>query len=164
MKFDFGGRVWLTFTWVIALCKNSVFRTFLFHLSTYWVEISYMNLSWRNTGQVRLWSHLTYFYMSYCPLLKFRFPVFSLSSFDILTWNSIWGMNLYSHNTGNFSLLYPFIYSFWSYASLKFVGTGRGHVLLQQYLQYACSNRMSKNSSRLAMLVWISKYLYTAVA
>ena len=40
IKFDFG-RVWPTFTWVIALCKNFVFRTFLCHLSTYWVEISY---------------------------------------------------------------------------------------------------------------------------
>ena len=38
----------------------------------------------------------------------------------------------------NFSLLYPLMYSFWSYASLKFVEAGRGHVLLQQYLQYAC--------------------------
>ena len=26
------------------------------------------------------------------------------------------------------------MYSFWSYASLKFVGAGRGHVLLQQYV------------------------------
>ena len=53
VKFDFG-RVWPTFTWVIALCKIVVFRTFLCHLSTYWVEISYMNLSWHNAGQVRL--------------------------------------------------------------------------------------------------------------
>ena len=53
-------------------------------------------------------------------------------------WHQIWGIDLYWHNTENFSLLYPFMYSFWSYASLKFVGAGRGHVLLQQYLQYAC--------------------------
>ena len=181
-----------------------------------------MNLSWHNAGQVRLWSRLTYFYMSYCPLQKCRFPDFSLSSFDILTWHlswhntgqvlilscwptftwvialcknlvfrtffsclgiltwhfgiwicldkfdfycvlpdctpkiffclnfrtflchlarywhQIWGIDLYWHNTENFSLLYPFMYSFRSYASLKFVGAGRGHVLLQQYLQYAC--------------------------
>ena len=93
IKFDYG-CVWSTFTWVIALCWNFVFWTFLCHLSTYWVEISYMNLSWHNTGQVRLWSRLTYFYMSYCPLLKFRFPDFSLSSFDILTWNLIYGFFL----------------------------------------------------------------------
>ena len=89
IKFDFG-CVWPTFTWVIALCKKSVFRTFLCHLSTYWVEISYMNLSWHHTGQDRLWSRLTYFYMSYCPLQKFRFPDYSLSSFDILSWNFIY--------------------------------------------------------------------------
>ena len=89
IKFDFG-RVWPTLTWVIALCKNFVFRTFLCHLSTYWVEISYIDLSWHNTGQVRLWSRLTYFYMSYCPLQKFRFPDFSLPSFDKLSWNFIY--------------------------------------------------------------------------
>ena len=33
------------------------------------------------------------------------------------------------------------MYSFWSYASLKFVWAGRGHVLLQQYLQYACCSK-----------------------
>ena len=86
--------------------------------------------------------------MSYCPLQKFSFPNFSLLSCKILTsnflcrltryWQQIWGMKWYWHNTENISLLYPFIYSFWSYDSLKIVGTGRGHVLLQQYLQYAC--------------------------
>ena len=93
IKFDFG-HVCSTFTWVIALCKNFVFRTFLCHPLTYWVEISYMNLSSHNTGQVRLWLCLTYFYMSYCPLLKFCFPDFSLSSFDILTSNFIYGFVL----------------------------------------------------------------------
>ena len=95
IKFDFD-RVWPTFTctWVIALCKKFVFRTFLCHLLTYWVEISWMNLSWHKTGQVRLWSRLTYFYLIYCPLQKFRFPEFSLSSFDILTWNFIYGFVL----------------------------------------------------------------------
>ena len=43
-----------------------------------------MNLSWHNTGHLQLWSRLTYLYMSCCPLLKFRFPDFSFSSFDIL--------------------------------------------------------------------------------
>ena len=89
IKFDFG-RVWPTFTWVIALCQIFVFRTFLCHFSTYWVEISYINLSSHNTGQVRLWLRLTYYNMSYCPLLKFRFPDFSLLSFDILSWNFIY--------------------------------------------------------------------------
>ena len=89
IKFDFG-CVWPTFTSVIALWNNFIFRTFLCHLSTYWVEISYINLSWHNTGQVRLWLRLTYFYMSYCPLQKFHFLDFSLSSFDILSWNFIY--------------------------------------------------------------------------
>ena len=75
------------FTGVIALCKNFVFQTFLSFLLWYWPEICNMNLSWHDTDQVRLLSRLTYFYMSYCPLLKFLFPDFSLSSFDIFTWD-----------------------------------------------------------------------------
>ena len=60
IEFDFG-CVWPTFTWVIALCWNFVFQTFLCHLSTYWLEISYMDFSWHNTGQVLILSCLTYF-------------------------------------------------------------------------------------------------------
>ena len=93
IKFDFG-RVWPTITWVIALCKNFVFWTFLCHLSAYWVEISYMNWYWQNTGEVRLWLRLTYFYMTYCPLHKFRFLDFILSSFNILSWNFIYELVL----------------------------------------------------------------------
>ena len=65
----------------------------------------------------------------FCLNLVFRTFLCCLARY----WHQIWGMNLYWHNTENFSLLYPFMYSFWSYASLKFVGAVRGHVLLQQY-------------------------------
>ena len=43
----------------------------------------YMDLSWHNTDQVRDSSRLTYFYRSYCPLLKFRFANISLFVWDI---------------------------------------------------------------------------------
>ena len=82
VTFDFG-CVWPTFTWVIALCKNFVFQIFLCHLLTYWLEISYIDLSWHNTGQVLILSCLTYFELSYCPLQKFSFL---FSCFGILTW------------------------------------------------------------------------------
>ena len=87
IKFDFC-HVWPSITRFIAVCKNFVFQTFLSCLLWYWLEIWYMNLSWHNTDQVLL--RLTYFYMSYFPLLKFRFPDFSLSSFEILIWNFIY--------------------------------------------------------------------------
>ena len=76
-------------------------------------------------------------------------------SFQIF-WHQVWGMNLYWHNTEQNSLIWSFgsyaslkfvgagrghvtlIWSFGSYASLKFVGADRGHVLLQQYLKNAC--------------------------
>ena len=67
-----------TFTGVIALCTNLVFRTFLCSLIKHWLQIWYMNWSWLNTDQVRGWSRLTYFYTNYCPLLKFSFSDFSL--------------------------------------------------------------------------------------
>ena len=69
---------------------TSVFWTFLCRLLRYWLEIWYMNLSWHNTDQDRVLSRLTYFYRSYCPLLKFSFPDFYLPSFEILTWNLVY--------------------------------------------------------------------------
>ena len=86
IKFEFR-HTWPTFTGVIALFYNFIFQTFLCSLLRYWLQIWYMNLSWHNTDQVRVLSLLTYFYRSYCPLLKFSFPDFSLQSFEIL--NSI---------------------------------------------------------------------------
>ena len=88
IKFE-SSHAWLTFTGVIALCYNLVFRTFLCRPLRYWLAIWYMNLSWHNTDQVWVLSRLTYFYRSYCPLLKFSFPFFSLPSFEILTWNLV---------------------------------------------------------------------------
>ena len=49
-----------------------------------------MNLSSHNIDQVRVSSRLTYFYRSYCPLLRFSFPDFSLLSFEIMTWNLVY--------------------------------------------------------------------------
>ena len=69
---------------------HAVFRTFLSHPLRYWLEIWYMNLSCHNTDQVRVSLRLTYFYKSYCPLLKSSFPDFSLPSFEILTWNLVY--------------------------------------------------------------------------
>ena len=75
IKFEFR-HAWLTFTGVSALCWNLVFRTFLCCLLRYWLEIWYMNLSWHNTDQVRVLSHLTYFYRNHCPLLNLVFRTF----------------------------------------------------------------------------------------
>ena len=65
VKFDFC-QVWPTFSRVIALCKNLVFRTFLSRLLWHRLEIY-------NTDQVGLLLRLTYFEMSYYPLLQFQF-------------------------------------------------------------------------------------------
>ena len=89
IKFEFR-HAWRMFTGVIALCWNLVFRVFLCRLLRYWLKIWYMNLYWHNIDQVRVSLRLTYFYRSYCPLLKFSFPDFSLLSFEILTWNLVY--------------------------------------------------------------------------
>ena len=73
-----------------SVCHTSVFRTFLCRLLRYWLEIWYMKLSWHYTDQVRVWSRSTDFYRSYCPLLKSSSPDFSLSSFEISTWNLVY--------------------------------------------------------------------------
>ena len=82
INFDFC-RVWLSFTWVIALCSKLVFRTFLSCLLKYLLEILCMHLSWCLTDKVWLLLHLTYIYMSYCPLFKFIFTDFSQLSLEI---------------------------------------------------------------------------------
>ena len=89
IKFEFG-HAWPTFTGVIALYSNLVFRNLLSLCLRYWLAIWYMKLSWHNTDHVRVLSRWIYFYRSYCPLLKFSFPDFSLQLFEILTWNLIY--------------------------------------------------------------------------
>ena len=116
VKFEFC-RAWLTFTGVIALCWNLVFRVFLSRLLRYWLEIWYMNSSWYNTDQVRVSLRLTCFYRSYCPLLKFSFLDFSLLSFEILTWNLVY-MNLSWHNTDQVRLSSRLTYFYRSYCPL----------------------------------------------
>ena len=75
-----------------------------------------MNLSRHNTGQVRLWLCLTYFNMSYCPLLKFRFRTFlcHLSTY----WVEISYMNLSWHNTVQVRLWLRLTYFNMSYCPL----------------------------------------------
>ena len=117
---------WPTFTWVIALCKNLVFRTFFSCLGI---------LTWH----FGIWICLDIIQIKfdfYCVWPDCTPEIFFCLNFSTFLchlaryWHQIWGIDLYRRNTENFSLLYPFMYSFWSYASLKFVGAGRGHVLL----------------------------------
>ena len=90
--FRFPRRLSLCLSVCPSVCPSvhSVFRTFLSRPLRYWLEIWYVNLSWHNTDQVWVSSHVTFFYRSYCPLLKFSFLGFSLLSFDILTWNLVY--------------------------------------------------------------------------
>ena len=69
--------------------KYTVFRTFLLHALTYWAEILHMTLFYCTIDQVWVSS----IFVGVMPLLELRilkrhsFPHFSLTCFDILSWN-----------------------------------------------------------------------------
>ena len=108
-------HTWPTLKGVITLCSNFVFRTFLCSLLRYSIKILYMNCFWLNSDQVQVSSCLTFLYRSLFPYKNLVFPDFSLSYFDLLTCNYFWAL---------------LICCCWSYTSWKFVGAGRGLVLL----------------------------------
>ena len=75
--------------WNLEYWKYTVFRTFLLHDFTYWAEILHMTLFYCTKDQVRVSS----IFVGVMPLLELRileihsFPHFSLTCFDILSWN-----------------------------------------------------------------------------
>ena len=79
--------------WNVKYWKYTVFRTFLLHPLTYWVEILHLTLFYCTTDQVRLSSISVNFSLGVMPLLECKllkihsFPHFSLTCFDILSWN-----------------------------------------------------------------------------
>ena len=78
--------------WNVEYWKYTVFRTFLLHTLTYWAEILHMTLFYCTTDQVSVLSISVNFCRSYSPLelriLEIHsFPHFSLTRFDILSWN-----------------------------------------------------------------------------
>ena len=75
--------------WNLEYWKYTVFRTFLLHALTYWAEISRLTLFYCTTDQVPVLS----IFVGVMPLLERRntrihsFPHFSLTRFDIFSWN-----------------------------------------------------------------------------
>ena len=67
-----------------------------------------MNLSSCFTDHVQLLLRLTYFQLSYCPLLKLNFPNFFVSPYQITTCLGFILMNLYRHISYQVLLLGPF--------------------------------------------------------
>ena len=82
--------------WNLKYCKYTVFRTFLLHALTYWVEILHMTLFYFTTDQVRVSS----IFVWVMPLLELRilkiysFPHFFLTCFDLLSWKFAHGFVL----------------------------------------------------------------------
>ena len=89
--------------WNLKYRKYTVFRTFLLHALTYWVEILHMTLFYCTTDQVRVSSIFirpssdgTYYGLvmsvrpSVSPSVRHSFPHFSPTSFDILIWNFVY--------------------------------------------------------------------------
>ena len=75
--------------WNLEYWKYAVFRTFLLHALTFWAGILYMTLIYCTTDQVWVSS----IFVGVMPLFELRilkihsFPHFSLTCFDILSWN-----------------------------------------------------------------------------
>ena len=79
--------------WNLENWKYTVFRTFLLQALTYWAEIFHMTLFYFTTDQVWVSSICKSIFVGVMPLLELRileihsFPHFSLTNFDILSWN-----------------------------------------------------------------------------
>ena len=79
--------------WNVEYWKYTVFRIFLLNALTYWAEILHLTLFYCTTNQVRVSSISVNFCRSFFSLLELRileihsFPHFSLTRFDILSWN-----------------------------------------------------------------------------
>ena len=79
--------------WNLEYGKYTVFRTFLLHALTYWAEILHMTLFYCTIDQVWVSS----IFVGVMPLLELRilkihsFPHFSLTCFNILSWNFAYG-------------------------------------------------------------------------
>ena len=78
--------------WNFEYLKYTVFRTFLLHALLYWAEILHMTLFHHTTHQVRVSLICVNFCRSNAPFGTendeiYIFPHFSLTCFDILSWN-----------------------------------------------------------------------------
>ena len=91
----------LFFSWVIALCSKFVFLSFLAYTFTYMNESWWQASIWRVTDQVWLLSRLTYFFMSYCPLVNIAFPDFSSLCFHISKWKLVGSFHLTSYRSSS---------------------------------------------------------------
>ena len=85
----------------VCLSVTLVFRTFLRYTFTYLDESWYIASIWRVTDQVRLLPPLAYFFMSYCPLFKIRFPDFSRLCFHISEWKLVASFDIKSYRSNS---------------------------------------------------------------
>ena len=113
----------------VCLSVTLVFRTFLRYTFTYLDESWYRASIWRATDQVRLLSRLTYFFMSYCPLFKIRFPDFSRLCFHIPEWQFVESFHMKSYRASSTFVtadpLFPFVQNLFSgmVADLNLLGS-----------------------------------------
>ena len=89
--------------WNLKYWNYTVFRSFLLHALTYWAEILPMSLFCCTTYQVWV-SSISVIFVGVMPLLELRileihrFPHFSLTCFDILSWNFAYDFFTVLHN------------------------------------------------------------------
>ena len=85
--------------WNLNYWKHTVFRTFLLHALTYWVEIVHMTLFYCTTDQVRVSSICINFLWELCPFWNFeylKYTVFRTFLFHALAyWAEIFHVTLF---------------------------------------------------------------------
>ena len=77
--------------WNLKYCKYTVFRTFLLHALTYWVEILHMTLFYCTTDQVRVSS----IFVQVMPLLELRILKIYIFPHFLLHALTYWAENLH---------------------------------------------------------------------
>ena len=102
--------------------KYAVFRTFLLHALTFWAEILHMTLFYCTTEQVRV-----SIFVGVMPLLELRilkihsFLHFSLTRFDILSWNFAFDfVLLYYRSSSSVVNFRQFLYEFCPFWNVEY--------------------------------------------
>ena len=105
---------------------NTVFRTFLLHALTYWAEI--LHMTFFNVLQVKFeYCQFASIFVGVMPLLELRilkihsFPHFSLTCFDILSWNFAYDfVSPYYRSSSSVVNLHQFLWEFCPFWNLEY--------------------------------------------
>ena len=128
--------------WKSEYWKYTVFCTFLLRALTYWAEILHITLFYCTTDQFRVFS-IPSIFDEVIPLLELRilkihsFPHFSLTRFDILSWNFAYDfVLLYFRSSSSVVNLRQFLMELYPFLNLEYWKFTVFHTFLLHALTY----------------------------